>query len=138
MWKGYHASLEGEYRLICTIQKAWNGVSEKVVAVNESVFGVLGRGVSKSVRGKILAVLKDADNGEGLMRNRAFYQELLILAEREEELVGLREGLRALLEDKLVLEKRFGGSGEADVKEGFLCADIEDKDLPWDLNDEDW
>lgn len=140
-WKGYDRELEGEYRLICTVQKAWNGVCERVVGVNEGVFGVLGNGVSKGLRKRIFEVLKgvDLNRREGLMANRPFYEELLVLVEREDELEGLREGLRGLLVDKLVLEKRFGGGwGGGDLKEGFLCAEIEDRDLPWNLNEEDW
>lgn len=165
-WKGYDRMFEGKYRLICTVTKAYNGVCEKVLKVNQEVFAVLAReqdGAYARMKEDVYAVLQGMDRSESLMGNRLLYERLRVQvaekrdfagylpdphkvqkAEVQETLKGLRDSLRVLLSSKLALERTFGGMMgaegelEEDLKMSFLCADIEDEDLPWDLDEEDW
>ena len=46
--------------------------------------------------------------------------------------------LSDLLRNNLVLDQAGRVAGEGDEKDCFLCAKIEDEDLPWDPEEHDW
>ena len=48
----------------------------------------------------------------------------------------LRRALRTLLENKLTFSPCRAGTGVH--MEYFLCAEIDDEDIPWDMNEADW
>ena len=48
----------------------------------------------------------------------------------------VRKALRALLENKLTFNPCLAGTGVH--MEYFLCAEIDDEDIPWDMNEADW
>lgn len=48
--------------------------------------------------------------------------------------IGQCEGL---LKSKLVLDKGHQ-AGVGDCEDCFLCAEVEDEDLPWDVDENDW
>jgi hypothetical protein len=43
-----------------------------------------------------------------------------------------------LFESKLVLCRGLYKPGDGCCKDNFLCAEIDDEDLPWDTNKTDW
>lgn len=46
-------------------------------------------------------------------------------------------GLREVLENKLVLNRKRFKAGE-DEEDSFFCAEIDDDDLTWDVNETEW
>lgn len=53
----------------------------------------------------------------------------------EEEVKSL---LEPILRNNLKLDQNGTKAGENEYAELFLCAEIEDGDLPWDPNEKDW
>lgn len=50
----------------------------------------------------------------------------------------LREVLEPLMTNKLRLDKSDVQAGEGKYRDFFLCADVDDIDLPWDPDEHDW
>lgn len=130
-WKGWHELFEGEHRLICSITKARNDVLEKVLCVNRGVFNIVASGEDHE-KEDMLEVLRESSTGNYV--TRWFFEKLL-------DFVGCGEGkafndaVRDLVGSKLVLEPFASGVVEDNR---LMCAEIEDADLPWDLDEEDW
>jgi hypothetical protein len=51
---------------------------------------------------------------------------------------GLRVALDDLLENKLTFDRSAVAGGDYPFNEYFLCATVEDEDLPWDPTETDW
>lgn len=51
---------------------------------------------------------------------------------------GFKEILEPILENNLVLGMQSARVGEGALKDTFLCADVFDEDLPWDVNALEW
>jgi len=47
-------------------------------------------------------------------------------------------GLDDLLRNKLALDRNARVSGMDGANNSFLCVEISDEDLPWDLEETDW
>jgi hypothetical protein len=129
-WKGWHEVLDGEHRLICTITKARNDVLEKALCVNRGVFNIVGSGEDGD-KEALLEVLREwKDN----YMNKCFFEKLLDFICCGEG-KNFADAVRDLVGSKLVLEPFASGVIDDD---GLMCAEIEEADLPWDLNKEDW
>lgn len=50
----------------------------------------------------------------------------------------LQRNLAFVLKSNLVLDKSGMSAGEEKCKLLFLCGDINDCDLPWDVTQDDW
>lgn len=54
-----------------------------------------------------------------------------VLNQMDEDLVNL-------LENKSVLVRPNNDIGKDDLEDQFLCAEVDDEDLPWDITENDW
>jgi hypothetical protein len=50
----------------------------------------------------------------------------------------LRESVAPLVKNNLAFAGSGNSSGETLYNDSFLCAEIEDEDLPWDITEFDW
>lgn len=48
------------------------------------------------------------------------------------------EAFEGIFESNLVLAKSMYKVGKVECVDNFLCAEVDDKDLPWDINELDW
>ncbi|CZT06610.1 uncharacterized protein RAG0_12292 [Rhynchosporium agropyri] len=137
-WKGYSRFLEGHYGLVCAVTSAYNRVCERLLAANQELF--LAMNLGGQVRADICAATSDIERSELPSQNAHFYRHLFNQWEvdQEEGMESILEALRGLLENNLVLERKGGLAGEAEYKHGFLCAEISDSELPWNMEEEDW
>ncbi|KAL5314543.1 hypothetical protein ACEPPN_017183 [Leptodophora sp. 'Broadleaf-Isolate-01'] len=137
-WKGYSRFLEGHYGLVCSVTSAYNRVCERLLASNQELF--LAMNLGGQVRVDICAATNDLEREELPTQNAHFYRHLYNQweGEQEEGMQSVMEALRVLLENNLVLERKGGLAGEDEYKHGFLCAEISDSELPWNMEEEDW
>ncbi|KAL2063703.1 hypothetical protein VTL71DRAFT_5508 [Oculimacula yallundae] len=141
-WKGYSRFLEGHYGLVCAVTSAYNRVCERLLAANQELF--LAMNLGGQVREDICAATNDIERSELPSQNAHFYRHLYNQWEIEQEdgMQSLMESMRALLENNLVLERNLernmGLAGEDGYKHGFLCAEISDSELPWNMEEDDW
>ncbi|EKD18166.1 uncharacterized protein L3040_007660 [Drepanopeziza brunnea f. sp. 'multigermtubi'] len=137
-WKGYSRFLEGHYSLVCAVTSAYNRVCERLLATNQELF--LAMNLGGQVRTDICAATSDIERELLPTQNAHFYRHLYDQweGEQEEGMESVMESLSMLLENKLVLERGSTCAGEHEFKHGFLCATLEDNELPWNLEEEDW
>lgn len=53
-------------------------------------------------------------------------------------LASAKEALADVLKNKLVLDRRSIHAGDGKYHEQFLCAEVNDLELPWDVSADDW
>ena len=137
-WKGYSHFLQGHYSLICVITASHNRVCERLLEVNQELFVAINLGGLK--RDFICEATKRLDNSELATQNAHVYRKIY---ERwgkttDPELQTLKEQLTLLMENKLVLDRGRAQPGVDEFKFVFLCAEIYDRELPWDMEELDW
>lgn len=54
------------------------------------------------------------------------------------EATSIQQLLQPILVSELVLDHSGGYTGQGKFADFFLCHKVEDKDLPWDITQEDW
>ncbi len=137
-WKGYSRFLDGHYSLICAVISAYNRVCERLLAANQELFLAMSVGgqVKKDICAATIAIAQE----ELPTQNAYFYRQIFKQWEGEhgDGMQSVMEKLRELLENRLVLDKGRVLAGEDEYKNGFLCAEIADSELPWNLEEEDW
>ncbi|PBP16491.1 hypothetical protein BUE80_DR012781 [Diplocarpon rosae] len=138
-WKGYSSRfLDGHYRLICAATLAYNRVCERLLAANQELF--LAMSLGGQVRQDICAATSDLQREQLPTQNAHFYRHLYSqwVGQPEDGLQDVIRALKMLLENNLMLERGGVGAGQDEYKHGLLCATIDDGELPWDPEEEDW
>jgi hypothetical protein len=75
--------------------------------------------------------------------NRGFYLQLKKMLDmngyiENPHLNSLQDALRDLLVNNLVLDRTGYAAGEGDYESYFLCANVEEEEMPWDKGEVDW
>ena len=111
---------------------------ERLLAANQEIFIAMQLG--GQVKVDISAATSGLEREEIPTQNAHFYRHLYNQWEGEQEdgMQNVMESLRVLLENNLVLDRKGGVAGEDEYRHGFLCAEISDSELPWNLEEEDW
>lgn len=130
-WKGYSRFLDGHYSLICAVTSAYNRVCERLLAANQDLF--LATNLGGQIRLDISAATVDIEREQLPTQNAHFYRLLYSQWESRKWEGGMQsamESLTLLLQNKLVLERGRVFAGEGEFRNGFLCATLEDDELP--------
>lgn len=136
-WQGYNRFLDGHYSLVCVVTAAYNRVCERVLAVNQELF--LAMNIGGQVKADICAATRNLDRAILPTQSAHFYRHLHKRWETDRNgKENTMEALENLLENKLVLSGKNVRGGEGTYEHGFLCAWIEDNELPWNLEEDDW
>lgn len=79
------------------------------------------------------------DAADDPMENADYFRQIFTRYVQPENGWEDMDCLRELLVSKLVLASSdYAAGGAGGACSGFLCAEVEDKDLPWDLSETDW
>jgi hypothetical protein len=86
---------------------------------------------------------EESDEEEGVLEsggvNRIFYPWYFRRIADAPEPYSDDRMLRDILKNNLVLQQHLkAGDSDACLVDHFLCAEISDEDLPWDVNEIDW
>ncbi|CAL3972274.1 unnamed protein product [Diplocarpon coronariae] len=138
-WEGYSSRfLDGHYSLVCAATLAYTRVCERLLATNQELFLAINR--DGQVRQELCAATSDIQREQLPTQNAHFYRHLHDQWEGRpgDGLASVMPSLQSLLENKLMLERGRVRAGEADYQHRFLCAAIDDCELPWDPEEEDW
>ena len=118
-------------------QKAYLGIVERVTRVRILIgAGVVVKGIDQTV---LLRDFCTSQKAEGIrVVTPMMYRHLL--TQSGDDLPGdLKGHLEKLLCSKLTF---YGGDdvagGHGSFHNSFLCAEVADEDLPWDLNEKEW
>ncbi|KAH8795468.1 hypothetical protein BGZ57DRAFT_865733 [Hyaloscypha finlandica] len=65
------------------------------------------------------------------------YRQLLAILDKEKHFKAIRS-IEELLQNNLALDRTSFGAGEGPYTNRYLCAELEDEDMPWDAAESDW
>jgi hypothetical protein len=93
--------------------------------------------------GKVWQTIRDDGNfPDGSLRGAYYYRNLLqTLEDYRPHYTGVQEpiqAIEALLKSNLELDRRVAGEGSIMRRECFYCAEIADRDMPWDRKETNW
>lgn len=113
---------------------AYASVCGKLDTANQELWKFIGRS-SPIYSSNLIRRLQDHSRGFTSLPfyNRRLYGEQLEFWRFE--VSGL---LKPVMYNNLVLDNSQDGPGQGRFKDYFLCAEVTDKELPWDENEVDW
>jgi len=65
------------------------------------------------------------------------YRQLLAILNKEKHFKAIRS-IEELLQNNLALDRTNFSAGEGPYTNRYLCAELEDEDMPWDAAESDW